>query len=1128
VRHDSLQTGLTTARALLEQARFAEAEATTRRLLAGIGMSSHSDSIQVADILDLLVGSLWRGGKAGEPESKGLAERAVAIREKAQGANHPDLARSLGDGLAALLFHAGDYAAAKPLYERALAIQEKALGPDHLDVARSLDGLGNVLYSTSDYVGAKPLHERALAIREKALGSDHPDVATSLNDLGVLLYVAGDYIEAKPLFERALAIREKAFGPENADVARSLSNLGMLLDVMGDYAGAVPLYERALAILERALGPNHFAVAQCLDNLAVLLEGMGDYAGEKPLLERAVGIDEKVLGPEHPGLASDLNSLGSLLSNLGDYVGARPLYERALAIREKVLGPEHPDVAECLSNLAKLFSSLGDDAGARPLLERALAIREKALGPEHPDVGNDLAALAWVLQASGDHAGSVRLYERALAILEKGLGPDHPNVASTVTDLAMLLQSTGDYSGARPLCERALTISEKVFGPDHLIVARSLKTFAELLRETGDLDGALAAALRVEKIGREHLRLTAHALSERQALGYASVRVSGLDVALSLADGLRAPDSRRKLLDALIRSRALVLDEMAARHHAISGTRDPELAQLATRLVSASGRYANLLVRGPDVEHPERYRGVLEQARQEREQAEQALAEKSIVFRREQAKSQIGLDEVATALSPGSALVSFVRYDREDQTRSRTVPAGRDSARVSQPAPARDVVASYAAFVVVASERTPTAVMLGNAAGIDSLVARWSEEAGRGLSISGRSLRQCEEAYRSAGEALRRKIWDPLSSSLQGANRVFAVPDGALNFVNFCALPVGDSGYLVESGPLIHYLSAERDLVPSEAAPVAGQGLLALGGPAFDEGSSLAVVSSAEIGAAKQRPQSSPAAESHYRGERSGCGEFHDLKFASLPASLNEVKEISSLWKKGRAGGESGLASRSGVDRARDPMVLQLTGASASETAFKDLSPGRRVLHLATHAFFLGGRCPSALESRRGIGGLQATEPSHPPAVTGDNPLLLSGLALAGANKRDEAGREEDDGILTAEEIAALDLSGVEWAVLSACDTGVGEVKAGEGVLGLRRAFQVAGAGTLIMSLWSVEDESARRWMRALYEGRLLKHLDTAQAVRAASLQVLQERRRRHESTHPFYWAGFVAAGDWR
>ncbi len=132
-----------------------------------------------------------------------------------------------------------------------------------------------------------------------------------------------------------------------------------------------------------------------------------------------------------------------------------------------------------------------------------------------------------------------------------------------------------------------------------------------------------------------------------------------------------------------------------------------------------------------------------------------------------------------------------------------------------------------------------------------------------------------------------------------------------------------------------------------------------------------------------------------------------------------------------------------------------------------------------------------------------------------ENPLLLSGLALAGANRRQTAAPDEDDGILTAEEVASLDLGGVEWAVLSACNTGLGQIKTGEGVFGLRRAFQVAGARTVIMSLWSVEDEATRLWMRALYQGRFQKRLTTADAMHEASIAVLQEQKGKgteHES----------------
>jgi CHAT domain-containing protein len=178
---------------------------------------------------------------------------------------------------------------------------------------------------------------------------------------------------------------------------------------------------------------------------------------------------------------------------------------------------------------------------------------------------------------------------------------------------------------------------------------------------------------------------------------------------------------------------------------------------------------------------------------------------------------------------------------------------------------------------------------------------------------------------------------------------------------------------------------------------------------------------------------------------------------------------------------------------------------------------------VATHGFFLTDACqPAGGPSTRGVGGLTGERPRQ-----AENPLLLSGLALAGANRRAVA-PDEDDGILTAEEVAALDLSGVEWAVLSACDTGVGEVKAGEGVFGLRRAFQIAGARSIIMSLWSVEDQSTRAWMRALYAARFERNRSTADAVHEASAALLRDRRSKGLGTHPFYWAAFVAAGDWR
>jgi len=262
----------------------------------------------------------------------------------------------------------------------------------------------------------------------------------------------------------------------------------------------------------------------------------------------------------------------------------------------------------------------------------------------------------------------------------------------------------------------------------------------------------------------------------------------------------------------------------------------------------------------------------------------------------------------------------------------------------------------------------------------------------------------------------------------------------------------------------------ERDL--AAGAPSAdGRTMLLVAGPAFD------------------RAPAVTTARGAFRGASAACDAYRTLHFEPLPGAAREAASVSAIWRQ-TGGAESSLV-----------------GAFARKNSVLEQAAGKRVLHLATHGFFLDD-CGPAASAAGGI----------------ENPLLLSGLALAGANESNRPG----EGILTAEEIASLDLDGLEWVVLSACDTALGEIHAGEGVFGLRRAFQLAGARTVIMSLWQVDDNTTRLWMEALYRARFLRGTATSEAVRTATLSVLSHRRAAHLSTHPLYWAGFLAAGEWR
>jgi CHAT domain-containing protein len=509
-------------------------------------------------------------------------------------------------------------------------------------------------------------------------------------------------------------------------------------------------------------------------------------------------------------------------------------------------------------------------------------------------------------------------------------------------------------------------------------------------------------------------------------------------------------------------------------------------------------------VRGPGPLGPVDHRAVMDRARQEIELAERTLAARSASYRGELGRSQIGLAQVAAALPAEGALISFVRYQR---VRFDGPPAdGRPVLRRASAHPA----ASYLAFVL-RRDHPVAAIRLGPAPQIDARIHRWREdviaEALNGPMPPGSGQR----SSRGSGAAVRRSTWDPVVRSLGGVTRVFIVPDGALSLVPFAALPTGTTRSLLEDGPTLHFLNAERDLVPDTREPSgAATGLLALGGPAYDDAALFAA-------AGQRRPAAGELAENGAAPQRireSDCGELRTIRFPMLAGTVQEVRDVGSLWIGGDGPGGGARV---------------LVGSAASERAFKQEAPRRRVLHLATHGFFLGGQpCRPSAQGTRAVGGLSTAPAKHGAGLRVQNPLLLSGLALAGANQRQSAGLREEDGILTAEEVAALDLDGVEWAVLSACDTGLGQITAGEGVLGLRRAFQIAGAGTVVMSLWPVDDGASRVWMRALYEGRFRRHLPTADAVRAASLTVLHERRKQGISTSPFFWAAFVASGDWK
>jgi CHAT domain-containing protein/Tfp pilus assembly protein PilF len=988
------------------------------------------------------------------------SEQALAVREKVLGADHHEVASVIKLQGNAFLYKV-DYAKAETLYKRALTIWEKALGPEHPQVASILNNLAVLYWKKGDYAKPEALHRRALAIRERELGAEHPDVAYTLDNLAILYKDKGDYANAEPLYERALAILEKVLGPEHPGIAATVDNLAVLNSVKGNYARAELLHRRALAILEKALGPEHPEIADYLMNLAILYLDKGDYARAESLHQRVLSIEEKDLGPEHPVVATSLYNLACVHYAMGDYTSAERLHVRALTIREKALGPQHPRVADSLNNLALICAERGDLAKAESLYQRALTIQENALGLEHPNIAMTLNNLATLHENKREYAKAEQLYQRALAIREKTLGSEHPLVADSLNNVAILFVKKGEYVKAEPLYERALEILKKALGPGQPKVAKTLNDIAVLYIAKGDPSRAVAVQSRANAITENNLAFNLAIGTERQKRAYLVTLSEQVARTLSLHLHHLPHDLTARNLAAtiILQRKGRALDAASENLNALRSRFSTEDQALLDRLTDTRSQLARLVLDGPKKMLPEQYRERISALEDRAEKYEADISRRSGEFRAQ--SLPVTLAAVQAAIPPDAALIEFASY------RSFDARAVKDGQAYSQP--------RYVAYVLRQDGEIQWKEF-GDAKTIDDAIAALR------AALSDPKRRDVKRLARAVDE----KVMQPLRSLLGDANRILVSPDGDLNLIPFEALVDEQGRYLIERYSF-NYLTSGRDLLRLQVKRESKSDLLVIADPMFGQRDQL---TKADV--PKRKPTRMRLRQSVTTGS-----DLSSIYFAPLMGTEMEAKEIKSLF----------------------PEAEVLLGEEATEASLKR-AVAPRILHIATHGFFLedspvrigGTRGLSLMRDDGGLRGLSAD-------VKIENPLLRSGLALAGANRRTGS---DDDGILTALEAAGLNLWGTQLVVLSACDTGVGVVRTGEGVYGLRRALVLAGSETQVMSLWPVRDYATQRLMKAFYAG-LKQGQGRGEALRSVKLTTM----RRRGTEHPFYWAGFIQSGKW-
>ncbi|WP_308796484.1 tetratricopeptide repeat protein [Tolypothrix sp. FACHB-123] len=976
------------------------------------------------------------------------------------------------------LYRQGKYSQAIPLAERALAIREKVLGTEHPLVALGLNNLAALYSSVGSNAKAESLYLRSLAIQEKLLGREHPDVALSLNNLAALYSSVGSHVKAESLYLRSLAIEEKLLGREHPNVAQTLNNLAELYREQGDYTKAEPLYLRSLAIYEKALGKEHPNVALSLNNLALLYQSQGSYAKAEGLYLRALRISEKILGEEHPLMATNLNNLAELYRLQGSYAKAEPLYLRSLTILEKVLGKENPTVALGLNNLALIYKLQGSYTKAEPLYLRSLTILEKILGKEHPDVALSLHNLAELYRSQGSNVKAESLYLRSLAIREKILGKEHPDVAQSLNNLALLYSSLGSYTKAEGLYLRSLAIREKLLGKEHPNIALSLNNLAALYWAQGDINRTTDFLTRGLAIEEQNLQLIYAVGSEKRKQNYAQTFSITTDAAVNLAlqQSSQNPTLGKLALNTVLRRKGRVLDAMTDTVQTLRTqlADKPETKKLFDDWLNVQQELAALVYRGQGEEKFAVYQGKIQQLEAQKEQLEEQVSAKSAEFR--QAIQPVELAAIQAQIPQDAALVEIVQYYPFN------TKAKKESEKWGKP--------RYAAVVLRASGE-PKWVDLGDATTIDKSVASFrqvliyapasSQENNPNSKQRGGIIPKPADGKTSGSRlqklarALDEQIMTPIRPLLGDARHLLLSPDGQLNLIPFEALKDEQNQYLVQRYAF-SYLTTGRDLLNLQTKAKAAANPVVFADIDYEQQDTAV--------AAKSRDA---------QNQRSI--DFANLTVSRLTATLAEGQQIQKIF----------------------PKTNIFLGKQATESAIKQLN-APLILHLATHGFFL----PDKEIAPRSNDFNQQLE--KPLAVNLENPLLRSGLALAGFNNRQTKQKNDsEDGVLTALEVAGLNLRGTELVVLSACETGLGDVKIGGGVYGLRRALVIAGSQTQLLSLWQVADDGTKDLMVKYYE-KLQAGKGRHEALREVQLELLNNP----QYQHPYFWASFIPSGNWR
>lgn len=1105
------------------QGNYAAAEPLDERALKIRKKVYGADHPYTANALENVARIYDVQGKYNDAEP--LYQQAVEILEKYLGPENPQTFKCL-KSLAGLYLVQGNYSAAEPLFLRVLDTQEKSIGPETLDVAITANTLATTYFALQELSKAEKFYRQALQIKEKVLGPEHAETVKEMESLAQLLVSRRDYPAAENLYQKALSLKEEKLGKEHQWTIETLVSLAKLYSAQSNYDAAEPIFKRITEVVSRSLGAEHDLNLWAMSGLAFVYGQQGKYPESEKLYKKTLELEEKHKGSEDPSVAQSLVNLGDLYRKQGRYSLAEPLLQRALKIREKSLGPDHPETALSLNSLAVHYGDLGNYSAAIELLHRAIKIVEKAKGPGHPDTAQLLNNIAFLYSTLGGHSEAESLYQRALEIRKKIWGLQHRDTAQSINNLALLYINQGKYSDAESLFKQALEICEQIYGSEHAETARAMANVAgacsfqqkygtaeklhvraleirekllgpnhpETILDLDNLGVVLArsgepgkAAAKFDQARRRTAKYVAGELpflSREEQQEFLQAKLEHFFHG-ALSFGLQERDDRaiaEQSATWLINGKGITQQALAQQALLIRETKNPKLQPIVQKLLRTRKQLAQLAMSTSAAEQAQRRKqGIDELTRTEAELTQQLVAAGG----GDDGQAWVELSAVQQNLPNGGVFIDVARVRRFDF----------DETGISK----SWLPPHYVVWITTKDH--VQIVDLGLASKIDAAIKVVTTTLAQ--SAKSDSVLQAEgdveamERLSNEMAAVANLVWKPIVTALpKGTDELIISPDGALWLLPWAALPTGEDKVLLEDYTLRLEVSG-RELVKKKESSRKTRSPLIFADPDYD----------LEPNAIKQAIKAIfPERELEKdEGVRGLVSQTALQTVGRLPGTRLEAKAIAPNLQK--------VANREPV---------QYLDKYALESVIKRVK-NPSYLMLSTHGFFF----PDQKTEQDGSAGFAASETRSVALLSTDgqpieNPLLRCGLLFAGCNSKTSIGG--DEGILTGMEVVGMDLRGTEMVVLSACETGVGQVNHGEGVAGLRQAFQLAGAQSVVATLWQVPDRDSALIMNDFFKN-LAAGQSRTEALRNAQLKRIESRRERYGAAHPFYWAAWTITG---